>query len=238
MKIRTPLAIAAVVASVTLALAGCAGVEPVGDPIPTPDATQTPAQPSTDPSAAWLDGGHAVGLVTWGSSSLACVPKAVDVTGDGQTVQVTLAEPDKNAVCTADFAPRATYVEMPAGVDPTKDVTVSFQGGEFAGRVPLTGLADKSTGGPREMKPSAGWFDPSGIVLLTWGSSTCPPVVGGFDETDGGATVTFSDDMTGPCTMDMAPRLTILGTTTPHTGGEFTLTLTGGHLDGKVTVLG
>lgn len=239
MRIRTALAIAALAASATFALAGCAALEPVSPPLPTADATSSPA-PSTDPSAAWLDGGRGIGLVTFGSSSLACTPAAQDVSADGQTITVTLADPDPNAACTMDFAPRATFVAVPESVDPTKDVTVLFDGGGFQGRLPLAGGSGLRTGGSSDGKPSAGWFSDNGILLLTWGSSTCRPVVSDLvEDQDGkGATVTFQTDATQVCTMDFVPRITVLGVNAPADPAGYALTLKGDHLDGKVTVIG
>ena len=233
MRIRTGLAIAAIAASLSIALAGCAQLEPVAAPVPTGSA---PAEPSTDPAAAWLDGGRGIGLVTYGSSSLACTPAVQDVATDGQTITVMLAEPDPEAVCTADFAPRGTYVAVPEGVDPSKDVTLSFDGAGAQGRLTLTGSS--ALGAPRQGAPTAGWFSPSGILLLTWGSSTCRPVVSDVAEEKVGATVTFQTDATQMCTMDFAPRITVLGVTPPADPSDYTLALKGDHLDGQVKVVG
>ncbi|MBS1697457.1 MAG: hypothetical protein JST25_03530 [Actinobacteria bacterium] len=235
MRIRSGLALAAVAASLTMALAGCGQLEPVGAPVPTAVPTTAP-EPSTDPAAAWLDGGRGIGLVTYGSSSLACTPAVQDVTADGQTVVVTLADPDPKAACTADFVPRATFIDVPASIDPAADVTVSFDGAGFAGRVPLSGSS--ALGSVAQGTPSAGWFAPDGIVLLTWGSSTCRPVVSGLAEEASGATVTFATDATKACTMDFVPRVTVLGVTAPADPSGYTLTLKGGGLDGEVTVVG
>jgi len=239
MRIRTALAIAALAASATIALAGCAQLEPVGPPVPTAESTSSP-EPSTDPAAAWLDDGRGIGLVTYGSSSLACTPVVQDVDADGQTIRVTLAEPDPNVACTADFAPRATFVGVPEGVDPTKDVTVSFDGGGFRGRLPLAGDSALGAGAAGDGKPSAGWFSDNGILLLTWGSSTCRPVVSDLVENQDkkGATVTFQTDATQVCTMDFVPRITVLGVEAPADPAGYSLTLKGDHLDGQVTVIG
>ncbi|MGB3374528.1 MAG: hypothetical protein WBA87_05255, partial [Microbacterium sp.] len=72
-----------------------------------------------------------------------------------------------------------------------------------------------------------------------WGSSTCPPVVSDLEMTDAGATVTFSAEADRVCTMDFAPRATVI--TLP--GGRdddapFTLTLVGDNLDSEVVVRG
>ena len=37
--------------------------------------------------------------------------------------------------------------------------------------------ATATPGSSTEYQPSAGWFDDGGLVLLTWGSSSCAPVV-------------------------------------------------------------
>ncbi|GAA4481140.1 hypothetical protein [Microbacterium panaciterrae] len=235
MRKRTGLAIAALAATLTLTLAACAQLEPTTPAAPT---TAPSAAPSTDPAAAWLDGGRGIALVTWGSSSIACAPAVADVQAEGQTVSVTLAGPAADIVCTADFAPRGTYVAVPQGVDPTKDVALSFQGDTFGGRVPLAGNSAIDGGSKTEGKPSAGWFAPDGIVLLTWGSSTCPPVIEKLVEAKSGATVTFATDATKVCTRDFVPRLTVLGVTTPADPAGYTLTLTGDHLDGEVPVIG
>jgi hypothetical protein len=232
---RTGLAVAVLAATVTLALAGCAELEPASPPVPTADST---TEPSTDPAAAWLDGGRGIALVTWGSSSTACTPAVAEVRADGQNVAVTLATPPADTVCTADFGPRATWIGLPKEVDPTKGVALSFQGDQFQGRIALAGSGDANAGGQTERKPSAGWFAPDGIVLLTWGSSTCKPVVEKLESAADGATVTFQTDATQMCSMDFAPRLTILSVTAPADPAGYTLKLTGDHLDGEVPVLG
>lgn len=201
-------------------------------PAPTAEA---PAEPSTDPVATWLND-SGIALVTWGSSSLACTPAVADVQADGQTLAVTFTEPPAGTMCTADFSPRATYIAVPKGVDPTRDVTVSFQGAGFQGRVPLEGNS-ALTGTPVEGARGAGWFAPGGIVLLTWGSSTCPPVVQTTAEAKGGATVTFQTDATKMCTRDFVPRLTVLDVTAPADPAGYLLTLSGDSLDGTVEVL-
>lgn len=239
MRIRTALAIAALAASATIALAGCAQLEPVSAPAPTAESTSAP-EPSMDPAAAWLDGGRGIGLVTFGSSSLACTPVVQDVKAEGQTISVMLAEPDQNAICTADLAPRATFIDVPESVDPGKDVTVSFDGGGFQGRLPLAGNSALSASGTSDGKPSAGWYSDTGILLLTWGSSTCRPVVSDLAENQDkkGAAVTFQTDATAICTKDFVPRVTVLGVNAPADPAGYVLTLKGDNLDGQVTVIG
>lgn len=233
MRIRAVLVLATVVAGVTL-LAGCAASEPAGPPVPTEPPT---TEPSTDPVATWLDDGRAIALVTWGSSSTACTPAAGDVQADGQTISVTFTEPPADIMCTADFVPRASYIAVPKGVDPAQDVTLSFQGAGFDGRVPLFGDAELK-GTAAQGTPSAGWFAPDGIVLLTWGSSSCPPVVENIVDEKGGATITFQTDPTKMCTRDFVPRLTVLNVAVAADPADYVLHLSGDNLDGTVTVIG
>lgn len=181
-----------------------------------------------------------VALVTWGSSS--CVPVAEQATASGQTVSVTLDAGPPDRACTADFAARATLVALPAGVDPTQDVELQVTLGEASGDTDLEGNP-ALTGVPGEetnYAPSAGWYDDSSLVLLTWGSSTCLPVVESVEvsEQANAATVNFasSDD---PCTMDMVARATLLelGVDDDDADDDFMLTLVGGGLDATLSVV-
>lgn len=75
-------------------------------------------------------------------------------------------------------------------------------------------------------------------MLLTWGSSGCPPVVESLEGSGNAGTATFVTDDTQICTMDMAPRATILSFGDDAVDDDgFTLTLVGGGLDGTVSVL-
>jgi hypothetical protein len=230
-------------AALTAALLLTACASSPGEQSPTSSATPDGSGASTAPGddhddieAAWLDDGRMFALVTWGSST--CVPTIGDVTADGQRVAVELLDVPADQVCTADLAPRASVGALPERVDPTKDVefTVTLAGvtddDDLDGNPALTGLPGQST----EFESSAGWFDDEGIVLLTWGSSSCPPIVEGVEEASGGATVTFTTEDRA-CTMDMAPRATVLGVSETDDDADFTLTLVGDNLDGTVNVL-
>jgi hypothetical protein len=180
-------------------------------------------------------------IVTWGSSS--CVPIVDEISAEGQKVTLSLIDAPNDdgteRVCTADFAPRASIGGLPAGVDPTKDVEFVVTLGEITEDVELDGNAalTGTPGDATDYLPSAGWFDDEGIVLVTWGSSTCPPVVENVEVQDAGATVTFATEV-GACTMDMVPRATLLGMTGDVDDDEdFVLTLVGGNLDAAVNVL-
>lgn len=239
MRIRSALA-AVSLAAAAVVLAACSG-GPGGTPAPTtvPTGSSTPDPgPDLETAATWLDGGRLVGLVTFGSSS--CVPQVGDVSAEGQQLTVELVSTTPaDAVCTADYSPRAVAVAVPDGVDPTKDVVISITGDEAAGQVALAGdPAMTAAGTPTDYRPSAGWYSDAGAVLLTWGSSSCVPEIERAQIGETGATLTFRD-LDRPCTMDMQPRATVVGLGgTALTQEGYVLTLTGGGLDGEVTVGG
>lgn len=232
-------------AAMTLLIAGCASGP--ASPKPTssaaPDGSGASSAPvvEDDIEAAWLDDGRMVGIVTLGSST--CIPIVDEITGVGQTVRVSLVDAPavegSEPICTADLAPRATLAALPEGVDPTKDVELVVTLGDITDDVDLDGNPGL-TGVPGEtttFEPSAGWFDDEGVVLLTWGSSTCPPIVEDADQQATGATISFATQ-DGACTMDMAPRATVIGLSGDIDDDvPFALTLTGGGLDATVDVL-
>ncbi|UNK70380.1 hypothetical protein [Microbacterium sp. H1-D42] len=235
-----PTAIA--LAAVALLATGCASSP--ASPAPTSGADSAPA--SHDHAdvmpdhldAAWLDDGRAIGIVTWGSSTPACRPAQVDATADGQTITVTLTgSPEASKGCDADLGPRADMIGVPEGVDVTKDVAVKVEGGTASETLRLSALEERPDGTGAQ-GASAGWFGDDGIVLLTWGSSSCVPEVGDVRMSDAGATVTLGTT-TDMCTMDYAPRVTpILLPEPADRGAPFELTLVGGNLDGTVAVIG
>ena len=189
------------------ALAGCAS-----NPASTPSSTPTTGDSAeVEIDAAWLDDGRIIGLVTTGSST--CVPAADEATlqADG-SLAVTLVEPDADTACTRDLVPRVTLVEVPEGVDPSKDLAITVTGDGYSGSTDLDGVEGLTGGGMTDYLPSAGWTDTDGqFVLLTWGSSSCVPVIS--DVTASGpaeVTVTFEAPAADQvCTMDMAPRATV-----------------------------
>ena len=188
-------------------LAGCAS-QPATAPSSSPDST---GGTDSEISAAWLDDGRIIGLVTMGSST--CVPAADEATlqADG-SLAVTLVEPDAETACTADMAPRVTLVEVPEGVDPSEDLAITVTGDGYSGSADLDGVEGLTGGGMTDYLPSAGWTDVDGqFVLLTWGSSSCAPVISEVAATGPAeVTVTFETPPADQvCTMDMAPRATI-----------------------------
>ncbi|MCT9819196.1 hypothetical protein N3K63_02725 [Microbacterium sp. W1N] len=219
------LSVAALVAAGMLALAGCAANTPApaasGD-APASSGVVQPGQ-ELEVDAAWLAGGTAIALVTSGSST--CVPTASEATvqADG-TLAVTLTDIEGQA-CTRDLVPRASFVALPEGVDPTRELDIVVTYADATGDTDLDGYS----GGPvEEFTPSAGWVDDDQLVLLTFGSSSCAPVVENVEVAGAAVTVTFvapaADQV---CTMDMAPRLTLV--TAPEAEDDnATLTLAGG----------
>ncbi|MEV8218409.1 hypothetical protein AB0O65_01440 [Microbacterium sp. NPDC077391] len=231
------LPVVATLAAVALLSTGCA-TRPGSD---APTSSRAPSGASSAPVAdgvsevevAWIDGGRAVALLTWGSSS--CEPTVDDVSAAKQGIRVILAASGEKA-CTDDLAPRALMVPVPEGVDVTSDVEVEVVHGQRTDIADLEALAETPQG-QTDFQPTASWYDDGGLVLLTWGSSSCRPVVDDVQATDAGATVTFQD-IDRPCTMDMAPRLTPLSVPGDRSDGPYELTLVGGGLDGAVAVEG
>lgn len=188
-------------------LAGCASSSG-GTPTATPDASG-----STDAEidAAWLDDGRIIGLVTIGSSTCVPMADAAKLEADG-SLAVSLVEPDENTACTSDLVPRVTLVEVPEGVDPAQNLAITVSGDGFAGTAELDGAEGLGGGGMTDYLPSAGWTNEDGqFVLVTWGSSTCVPVIADVAASGPAeVTVTFvapaADEV---CTMDMVPRATV-----------------------------
>jgi hypothetical protein len=231
-----------------LLIAGCASSSPGST---TPSSSAAPSNSSDDGDSGGdgvdldgtlLDDGRMFAVITQGSSSLACIPQVGDVSANGQTVDVTLEDTgDADQICTDDYVPRASIGALPEGVDPTKEITLNVTYGDAVDDVDLDGDA-AFTGRPgssTDYLPSAGWIDDGALVLLTWGSSSCPPVVESLEGAGSAGTATFVTDDSKVCTMDMAPRATIISFADDQVEDDgFTLTLVGGGLDGTVSVRG
>lgn len=219
------LAAAALLALGSLALSGCAGSADPGD---APDPGRTGSVGSEiEVEAGWLDGGRAIALVTHGSST--CLPVVTDVQlqPDG-AVAVSLSDPDGATVCTRDYVPRAVLVGLPGGVDTTAELDVVVTYGDTGrGETDL----DPYTGGAvEEFSPSAGWIDDDQFAVLTWGSSTCAPVVESAAATSPTEiALTFAAfPETQPCTSDMAPRVALATVTGVDDDQAVSVTLSGG----------
>ena len=236
-RIVLPALAAMAVASV--ALAGCAtpsGAAPAGSP-----STQQTIEPDPDLGAAWLDSGRLVGLVTLGSST--CVPALADEARlkDG-VLHVELAAPEGDKPCTSDLVPRVTLVGVPEGVDPAEGLAIEVTGDDYFGLVELDGVDGLDPSGETDYEPSAGWATAEGqFVVLTWGSSSCIPVMEDVAAT-GPAQVTITYE-TPPgdqvCTMDMVPRAAVAAINDLEEDSDVELILTkGGFLGLKLPIYG
>ncbi|GAT71909.1 hypothetical protein MHM582_0375 [Microbacterium sp. HM58-2] len=243
MSIRSRLGVTLSAFAAVLLLAGCATTPGVESPTSTPTSAPDDSDGGDDfgdVEGVLLDDGRMFAVMTWGSST--CVPQVDEVSAEGQKVAVTLVDQgDAGQVCTADMAPRASIGALPEGVDPTQEVTLAVTYGELTGEMDLDGDAEFTgiPGSPTDYAPSAGWIGDGTLVLLTWGSSGCPPEVESIEGAGNAGTVTFVTDDTKMCTMDMAPRATLLAFGDDQVeDDDFTLTLVGGGLDGTVSVRG
>jgi hypothetical protein len=239
MRIVRAAAVAAVLVAGTM-LAGCATPSGGSTEPPAPTAAnETDSPAAAELHAGWLDAGLGVGIVTYGSST--CLPAVDDVEGEGSSITVTIAEPEDKP-CTMDYVPRATYVALPAGVDVTQDLTIVLAGALEGSVVlddddDLTGTPGDST----DFMPSAGWFDKTGFVVLTWGSSTCVPVVSSVEAAgDDALALAFADlPEDQACSRDMAPRAAVAAVPDGFDAADdVMLTLSGAGVTGTTTILG
>ncbi|MFD4958904.1 hypothetical protein [Microbacterium sp. NPDC058389] len=221
----------------------------------SPAGSGTSSTPSTSPSgsasggmsaeievdAAWVDGGRMIALVTEGSSSTDCIPMAGDATYANGVLEVELTAPPADTVCTADYVSRATLVGVPEGVDPTQDVEIRLTGA-YRGDTDLDGVPGLVAGGSTDYLPSAGWADDGQFVIVTWGSSTCVPVISDVAATSATeVTVTFATPPADQaCTMDMAPRANVAQVTTElDDDSEVFAILTGAEFDNvRIPIIG
>ena len=93
-------------------------------------------------SAAWLDGGSMIGLVTFGSST--CVPTAGEPSYSNGVLEVELSPAEDDAACTRDYVPVVTLVAVPEDVDPSKELEIKVTG-SVTGDTDLDGVAEFPT---------------------------------------------------------------------------------------------
>jgi hypothetical protein len=239
-SVLRPLASVIIVTAAALLIAGCAAGPGAGTPTSSPVPSAGGGDDQNDMEGVLLDDGRMFAVITVGSST--CVPQVDQVTAEGQTVTVTLVDPEGESPkpCTQDLAPRASIGALPEGVDPTADITLNVTYSDITDDVDLGGdpAATGMPGSSTDYLPSAGWLDDGSLVLLTWGSSSCPPAVESLEGSGNAGTATFVTDADQVCTMDMAPRATLLSFDDDAVGDDatFILTLVGGGLDGTVEV--
>ncbi|WZH37689.1 MAG: hypothetical protein PIR02_03260 [Microbacterium enclense] len=222
-----------VIGAATGCATGASSAPTSSAPTVDPDAT-TPA--ASEVEAAWLNGGRSIALVTLGSSS--CAPRITDEPTLAEGVlTVTLVDP-AGVTCTRDMAPRATYVPLPAGTDSTQPLEISVTGA-VTGTGTLSALATAEP--PADFTSSAGWVNDSLVAILTFGSSSCVPVVETVSAQAGAIAVGFATPPADQvCTLDIAPQVS-LADVTGIGGPEVTsLVLSGGGVtaEGPVPVLG
>ena len=214
----------------SVALAGCASPEPNAPA--TAEPTEEAPLPDPDLGAAWLDGGRLIGLVTLGSST--CVPQAEEAELVDGVLEVTLVEPEADEACTADLVPRVTLVDVPEDADPAEALPISVSGENYFGEVDLAGVEGLSSGGETDYLPSAGWATVQGqFIVLTWGSSTCVPVISDVAAT-GAAEVTVTYEAPPEnqvCTMDMVSRAAVTAVNGLTGVPDVQALLTGGEFD-------
>ncbi|MDN3497103.1 hypothetical protein QL996_14265 [Planococcus sp. APC 4015] len=201
---RTALSVVGIALLVAGALTGCATAIGAGGSASTPSESAG-ASNEIEVDAAWLDGGRIVGLVTYGSST--CIPTAVIETVENGVLEVSLVD-DPDAACTRDMVPRVTPIELMGDVDPTQDLEIRVTGEGYYGDTDLDGVAGLAPAAETDYLPTAGWTDEDGqFIILSWGSSTCLPVVEDVVAAGSDVTVTFATPPADQaCTMDMVPR--------------------------------
>jgi len=236
------LGLALIAAGALTACASPAGSGTASTPSSTPSASApSGAGGELEVDAAWVDGGRMIALVTEGSSSTDCIPVAGDSSYANGVLQVELVAPPADTVCTADYVSRATLVGVPEGVDPTQDLEIRLTGA-YTGDTDLDGVPGLAAGGSTDYLPSAGWADDGQFVIVTWGSSTCVPVIADVAATSATeVTVTFADPPADQaCTMDMAPRANVAQVTAElDDDAEVFAILTGAEFDNvRIPIVG
>lgn len=216
-------------------LAGCA--TPVTGSSPAPTGTRSQ---EVEVDAAWLDGGSMVAVLLEGSST--CVPTADDVAYADGVLRVSLLDPAADTACTDDLVVRGIPVALPAGVDASLDLDVEVTGEGYHGDTELEGVDGLVPGGGLDGgSPSAGWADDDVFALLTWGSSTCVPVVEDVaSTTPGEVAVTFATPPADQvCTADFGPRVTVVSVPDPGDDVSYEAVLTGDGFDAtRVAIAG
>ncbi|MDQ0726764.1 hypothetical protein QFZ21_001764 [Microbacterium sp. W4I20] len=239
MALRTRYAAVLSAFAAVALLAGCTTTPGAETPTSSaaPSSAPEDADDRNDVEGVLLDNGRMFAVITSGSST--CVPQVDQVSADGQTVTVTLVDVPGDAACTKDLVPRASLGALPEGVDPKSDITLQVTYGDVNDDVDIDGdPAATGESGLETGMSTAAWFDDGGLVLLTWGSSSCVPVVESLEGAGNAGTATFVTDDQQICTMDMGPRGTILdfGEDAVDDDGPFTLTLVGDGLDGTIRI--
>ncbi|WP_040168255.1 hypothetical protein [Microbacterium gorillae] len=223
-----------ILAAAAVALVGCAtpiaGGAGSATGGTTPDPTSTPSTSSVTVSVdqvqvSWLTTTSMVVILPAGS----CPLHIGDIVAGTQKLTVTFAA-KSGASCAPTTAAQKYVLGVPAGVDTTKDLAVTIVTPEGKTDVTLSGLAggevipeDRSIA----PEPAASWVGPHTLAVLTYGSSSCAPTGGAV--ADGVLTLKDPPADTA-CTMDLAPRVTLIDA--PDVAHDAKLTLAGSTTSG------
>lgn len=209
---KRTLAFASLAAVSALVFVGCSapGAAPQNTPAPTPTETAT-EEPTQAPElgVAWVDGGNAFALRTYGSGSRNCYPNIGDVAVNGSEITVRIDPLVADQMCTMDYRSQLSLIDA-AGVDAKSDVTVNVEFTDLGETFEAGVLPAIEVVSPAPQGPSAGWFDQHTIALLTYGTGTveCWPIVKDVIARDTDTVIEFElPTYAGACTADYAPQL-------------------------------
>ncbi len=196
----------------------------------SPPATDVETNP--DLGAAWLDDGRMIGLVTLGSSTCVPVGRCADLRGRGAGRHCSPRRPSQ--ACTRDLVPRVTLVTVPEDVDPEKDLQIEVTGDDYSrpGRARRRRRPRRPAARPTTTRAPAGPTTPGQFVILTWGSSTCVPVIEDVAATGPAeVTVTYQTRPTTRCAPWTWRRALGHRGERPRGRSDVQLILTGGGFD-------
>lgn len=208
------LALASLAAASALVLSGCSNAAAPQD-TPTPTETDT-ASEAPDLGVAWLAGGNAIALETFGSGSRDCYPNIGGFGVNGNEITVRIDPLPADQICTMDYRAQLSLIDLEASIselNTKKDVVVKVEYSD-AGKTFEAGVLPAITvDAAQKTAPSAGWIDQNLIALLTYGTGTvdCWPIFAGTtapNAAQGVLDVAFeSSTHTGACTADFRPQL-------------------------------
>lgn len=218
------------IAAVVAMLAGCA-TGAASSSSTKPASTPTEAVPlhAFGPMANWIDSGRAIALAV--PASKHCPVRLHDVTANGQQVKVELEVQRTDIGCERNEL-HGIYVPLPEGVatDRPVELSVTTDGEDPVGlAVPAL---PKAVADADVQQPAATLLTTDQVAILSWGSSSCVPRVDGpvqvEESNPARLRVAFAAD-DRPCTLDLAPRITVVAAEGLVAGSPVTLE----HLNGS-----
>lgn len=237
-KIGKLLALASAISLMALSLSACSSDQAEPSATPSPSDNTSDAQNTFDLEAAWLSGGDSIVLVTRGSSN--CLPSVTEVSASGTSqLKVTLEPAAEDLACLRDFVPQFNVIEAPSDLDRSAPITLKVEYLDAIATAELAAVSDY-TSGTLELTDSAGWASDTSIVLVTYGSSSCVPMLeSAARDAEGNVVVNFADLATEQaCTADLAPRFTFIeGIESGKTDGVNLILNGDGYAGEKVPVL-